>query len=349
MKKQFLVLLMATSLYGFSQVGIGTTTPDESSILEISSTTKGFLIPRMTTTQRLALGTGTVSGVPPIGIQVYDTTTNSFWYYNGSVWVTHANTTTGNTIYNSDGAIGTNRLVWLTDTVSFDFNTFHIDGTNDNVGIGTNAPSTKFEISDGADALGFYHPLDNVFAIQTLLDSQTLSDYTTSPYGGDNNKLLLLPLAGYVGIGTTTPTATLHVEGTVKLESIPDNTVTTAINTLVADADGNVYKVNSAPQTLADSAVITWDIANGYNASVTLGDNRVLYISNTPIGSYGTLKVIQDATGSRTLTFVNSSKIQSGSGVGNSPTLSITPTTSDILSFYYDGTTYFWTVGKDFN
>ena len=60
---------------------MGTTTPDASSMLEITSTTKGFLMPRMTTAERTAIAT------PANGLQVYDTTTNTQWFYNGTVWV----------------------------------------------------------------------------------------------------------------------------------------------------------------------------------------------------------------------------------------------------------------------
>jgi len=50
-----------------SNVGIGTSTPVVSSVLELSSTTQGFLFPRMTETQRLAIGT------PATGLMVYQT------------------------------------------------------------------------------------------------------------------------------------------------------------------------------------------------------------------------------------------------------------------------------------
>ena len=50
-----------------SNVGIGTSTPLVSSVLELSSTTQGFLFPRMTETQRLAIGT------PATGLMVYQT------------------------------------------------------------------------------------------------------------------------------------------------------------------------------------------------------------------------------------------------------------------------------------
>lgn len=67
--------------YSQNGVGIGTTSPHSSSILEISSTSKGLLIPRMSTIERIAITT------PATGLQVYDTTTNSQWFYNGTTWV----------------------------------------------------------------------------------------------------------------------------------------------------------------------------------------------------------------------------------------------------------------------
>ena len=62
-------------------LAIGTTTANSSAIVDFSSTTKGFLIPRMTTTQRDAIST------PASGLIVYNTTTNETQYYNGSTWV----------------------------------------------------------------------------------------------------------------------------------------------------------------------------------------------------------------------------------------------------------------------
>jgi hypothetical protein len=62
-------------------VGIGTTTPNSSSILDLSATNKGLLIPRMTTAQRAAIVT------PAAGLLVYDTNFNQFWYFDGTIWV----------------------------------------------------------------------------------------------------------------------------------------------------------------------------------------------------------------------------------------------------------------------
>ena len=51
-----------------------------SAALEIVSTTKGLLLPRMTTTQRNNISS------PAAGLSVYDTTENCIYYYNGTLW-----------------------------------------------------------------------------------------------------------------------------------------------------------------------------------------------------------------------------------------------------------------------
>jgi hypothetical protein len=62
-------------------VGIGTTSPSPSAVLDLTSTTQGFLPPRMTTTQRTSLGV-----VAPPGLIVYDTDDNKHYGWNGSSW-----------------------------------------------------------------------------------------------------------------------------------------------------------------------------------------------------------------------------------------------------------------------
>lgn len=66
-----------------AQVGIGTANPDASSMLDITSTTKGLLTPRMTTAEKNAITT------PADGLIVYDLTLKSFYYYNttSTTWV----------------------------------------------------------------------------------------------------------------------------------------------------------------------------------------------------------------------------------------------------------------------
>jgi hypothetical protein len=67
--------------FSFSQsVGIGTTTPHSSAALDISSSNKGLLLPRFTSTQRNSISNAAK------GLLVYDSTQQSYWYYTGSRW-----------------------------------------------------------------------------------------------------------------------------------------------------------------------------------------------------------------------------------------------------------------------
>ena len=61
-------------------VGIGTLTPDSSALLDIKSTTKGFLMPRLSTTQRDAIVN------PKQGLQIYNTDDRCQDTYDGSEW-----------------------------------------------------------------------------------------------------------------------------------------------------------------------------------------------------------------------------------------------------------------------
>ena len=65
---------------GHGEVGIGTTAPDLSAKLDVTSTTQGFLPPRMTIAQRDAI----VS--PATGLTIYNSSINAFQVYNGTAW-----------------------------------------------------------------------------------------------------------------------------------------------------------------------------------------------------------------------------------------------------------------------
>jgi uncharacterized protein YifE (UPF0438 family) len=81
----FIILIVFLVLHINAQsqenVGIGTTTPEVTALLDLVSTNKGLLVPRLTTVNRDAIGT------PATGLMIYNTTNNRFEYYTGSTWV----------------------------------------------------------------------------------------------------------------------------------------------------------------------------------------------------------------------------------------------------------------------
>ena len=84
MKLYLYLFFSLISLVVPAQVGIGTNTPDNSAILEVQATDRGVLFPRMTTVQRTSISN------PAAGLHVFDISSNSLWFYNGSFWVNYA-------------------------------------------------------------------------------------------------------------------------------------------------------------------------------------------------------------------------------------------------------------------
>ena len=79
-QEQGLLVLAHNGTSTQGSVIVGGTSPSASALLQIDSTTKGVLFPRMTTTQKNAIGT------PAAGLVVYDTDTNKLCCYNGTSW-----------------------------------------------------------------------------------------------------------------------------------------------------------------------------------------------------------------------------------------------------------------------
>ncbi len=157
-------------------VGIGSnTTPAESALLDLNSTSKGFLAPRMSEANRNAITS------PASGLSIYNTTTNQFNYFNGTIWRNIGEisfwTANGDRIYNNN---------------------------TESVGIGITNPSsnTKLQISGGNTIssglgsyvkiganTGSYLEIDNTSLqakYKSILSSNPLNDILTlQPTGGD--------------------------------------------------------------------------------------------------------------------------------------------------------------------
>lgn len=89
--KKITVLLLFFSTFCIGQVGIGTTTPDASSILDVTSNDKGILIPRISLVAVNNLTTPV--NAPATGLMVWNTNSTvtggngvGFYFFNGSVW-----------------------------------------------------------------------------------------------------------------------------------------------------------------------------------------------------------------------------------------------------------------------
>lgn len=101
--KKIILLASLKSFMFYSQVGIGTTNPDPSSVLDIQATSKGLLIPRIN------LNTNPVLN-PQKSLLVWNTDTSvyseGFYYFDGNTWTRLQN----NNIWNTTGNIGTSEV-----------------------------------------------------------------------------------------------------------------------------------------------------------------------------------------------------------------------------------------------
>lgn len=104
---------------------------------------------------------------------------------------------------------------------------------------------------------------------------------------------------------------------------------------------------------VGNTSTIPWNVSGlSTNYEATLTANTTLNLSNVRNGDYGTIIVNQDVVGSRTLTFgtINGSAgtHRVANGGGGSPILTSNANAVDILTFTYNGSTMFWTVGNDY-
>lgn len=195
--------------------------------------------------------------------------------------------------------------------------------------------------------------------VQSGVSSATISD-------ADANTKGKIQLGGDLGGTAAVPT----VPGlALKANAADVTTLTTRVNANTASITANSTAINSkaplasptfsgavtapiyasTPQALTDGSTISWDPSLGLNASVTLGGNRTLSFSTTPVaGAYGTLVVTQDGTGNRTLTLPSTTNVVLGSTSTTSIALSSSANAKDILNFYYDGANCYWNVGQGY-
>jgi len=104
-------------------------------------------------------------------------------------------------------------------------------------------------------------------------------------------------------------------------------------------------KLNYSESTLTDQATITWDASTQDVCKVTLGGNRTLAApTNNTTGQFISILVIQDGTGSRTLTWNAVFEFKDDTA----PTLTTTAAKGDVFVFRYNGSKWL-EVGRNLN
>jgi hypothetical protein len=152
------VLLFSVISGSAQNVGIGTTSPDGSAQLDISSGGKGILIPRMTSSGIAAIPT------PAKGLMVYDSTKNQLLVNMGSATAPDWENIVANSGWGLNGNIGTNsgtQFIGTTDTASLKFQVGGVlAGYLDNLGDEFNTSfgiNSQQDFSSGFDNTSFGH------------------------------------------------------------------------------------------------------------------------------------------------------------------------------------------------
>jgi len=213
-------LLLSSFPVLYAQVAINTdgSNANGSAMLDVKSTTKGLLVPRMTNTE--------MNGVtsPATGLMVYNTTDSAFYFYNGIEWKNVSQAMSDN-----DWVIsGTNIYSGLTG----------------NVGIGINNPNRRLYIRDNVSGLSYPLKIENKHgavsddAIGVLFSTggsgnndrgkgglvyevtgtwnrgsfHFLQDDNTGAGNPDlNDAVVTIQNNGFVGVGITTPLTNFHI------------------------------------------------------------------------------------------------------------------------------------------
>jgi hypothetical protein len=182
--------------------GIGTATPNASAMLDVQSTTKGFLMPRMTLAQRNLIAS------PATGLIVYQTdNTPGYYFYNGTGWSQLATGSAVNSWTENNGNIYNNNTGW--------------------VGIGTNAPFAKLAVQ-APDGYGFIHS-NGVVKLGTYIGDGgiginggwfgTQSDHPLMFFTKNGTARMTILQNGNVGVGVTDPGHLLDIGNRIRLRS----------------------------------------------------------------------------------------------------------------------------------
>ncbi len=215
-----------------ANAGIGTTTPNNSALLDLTSVSRGLLIPRMTHAQMNAI----VS--PATGLIVYDSDFVSallpatFYYYTGTYWTPFL-TSSWFLVGNGGTTAGTN-FVGTTDSIDLVFKTNATEGMRltalSNLGVGTAAPTSRLHtVASGAKTASYIgNLLTNTATTSTAsIDKYGMQSLSTGTWTGtsDTNIGLFVNATGGttnisglfeggdVGVNTTAPATDLDING----------------------------------------------------------------------------------------------------------------------------------------
>ena len=187
----------------------------------------------------------------------------------------------------------------------------------------------------------------------------------TSGFGTINTGSSAITTTGTITYGTLNDGTTALTSTTAELNILDDVTATTAelnyldLATLGTTAASKVFTANAnglttvsgsvlmTEDTLTDASTIVWNVITSPVAKVTIADNRTMAAPSgtTPAaGQFVSLLIIQDGSGSRTITW---NAVYEFTG-DVSPTLTTTAAKGDLFTFRYNGSKWL-EIGRNLN
>ena len=242
------MIIMGLSSSGYAQMGIGTTTPHSSAMLHVESTTKGFLPPRMSTDQRIAIPN------PKTGLMVFDTVTQSYWLYRQEGWKELMVSTAGWSLAGNSGTNPAINFLGTTDTSTLIFKV-----NNTKAGI--------LNYNKQLSAFGYNALLSNSGSNNTAIGFEALKMNSTS----NNNTAIG---SGALSLNTTGSNNTAIGNGTGFTGTSTGYTNTTVIGYQAKATDDNQVR-------LGNDDIETLYCMGAYTGEVSGSDYRVLHVDNT--------------------------------------------------------------------
>jgi len=244
-------------------------------------------------------------------------------------------TVSGNTTIGASGKVA-NATGWfgITGRATISTNLFVGANTvvNGRLGIGTNAPAYPLVVAGNQNSALVTQILNTntggsaLGNIQVQVGATNYVNYTTSSTYHQIS-----------GSGITTnyidfDTQIFRTSAGTEVARFTNGGLKVTANTTLAGTTTD--NSNARSQTLTDGTTINWDASLGRVATVTLGGSRTMAApTNLKVGTY-ILYVVQDGTGSRTLTWNSAFKWTAAVA----PPLTTTANARDIFSFVSDGT-----------
>jgi hypothetical protein len=305
------VLLSSGAAFSQGNVGINNANPHARSLLDLTSTDKGLLVPRMTAAQRIAMFPS--ADATAKGMLVFQMDgAQGFYYYDGTAWLMLQSGANGWGLLGNTGTSAATNFLGTTDAQDLVIRTNNLERMrvtpNGLIGIGTNAPTNLLDLA-AASATSRYTSsnsiwggvieLKNTTPGTNMLGAVNFNDGANNYSGqiayhptdgmtirsGGTERMRLMP-NGTMGLGTTTPSCALDIQYPYAAQRI----------TSTAATNGSVLELrNTNPGVHTLGAINFNDPANAYpgqlsyhpTSGMTFRSGGTEKMRITPNGSVG--------------------------------------------------------------